>query len=94
MHVSHRKCRLFAALQPADTTDPTYTGADGCAYQPAKFVGILSAPGKKHVAAPYHYQPDGHSNPMLNLNPCLEGKGYLQGLCALACSRPARGLVR
>ena len=23
MHVSHRKCRLFAALQLADPTDPT-----------------------------------------------------------------------
>ena len=81
MHDSKRKLQLFAALQLADPTDPAGSpGADGRAYQPEKFVVLLSALRIEHVAAPYHYQPDEHRNPMLNLNPCLKAKGYLQGL--------------
>lgn len=79
MHHCKSEFRLLAALQPANPTDPPgYTGADGLAYQAEKFVVMLSAHTIKHVAAPYHYQADEHRNPMLNLNPCLEAKGYLQ----------------
>ena len=71
MHEYKRKLRLLAALQLADPTDPTgYPGADGRAYQPEKFDVMLSALILKHVAAQYHYRPDGLRNPMLNLNPC------------------------
>ena len=59
MHDSKRKLQLFAALQLADTTDPTgYPAADWHAFQPEKFVLMLLALSLKHVAAPYHYQPD------------------------------------
>ena len=71
MHDSKCKLQLFAALQLADPTDTTGSlGADGRAYQPEKFVVLLSAQVLLHVAAHYHYGPDGLRNPMLNLNPC------------------------
>ena len=71
MHEYQRKFRLLAALQARRPLDPTrYPGADGRAYQPEKFVVLLSAQVLLHVAAHYHYGPDGLRNPMLNLNPC------------------------
>ena len=59
MHQAKPKLRNLDALQPANPTDPTgYPAADWHAFQPEKFVLMLLAFSLKHVAAPYHYQPD------------------------------------
>ena len=60
-------------------------------YPSPKFAASKRLLVKSDVAPPYHTQPSGLRNPMLNVKPCREAKGCVRTQVALLLHRPEHG---